>query len=82
MASYELMLTGTGDPDDVRSAFEDFVRAVRSDAEPTGDLTLDGVPYAAEDVPDAADLETDDAAAPDDIPTTSVATDTAEDGDA
>lgn len=67
MATYNLTLTGTGVPDDVRAAFESIVNALRTETDtPVGTLTVDGIPYQAVDVADAEDFTDDVSDATDD----------------
>jgi hypothetical protein len=54
MTAFNLTLTGDGDADDIREAFNSTVNALRPSIT-AGSLELDGVPYAADEVPEAED---------------------------
>jgi len=62
MANFNLTLSGEGDADDIREAFNSIVNAIESVA---GTLEVDGVPYDAADVPEPEDAEADDDATDD-----------------
>lgn len=67
MAEFTLTLMGHADPDAVREAFNGAVQTVREALDEgfsiAGELVVDGVPYAVDDVPepeDAQDTEEED----------------------
>lgn len=63
MAEYSINVTGAADADEVREAFAATVRALRAAGDDvTGGLVIEGVPYAAEDVPDDDAADTDEEA--------------------